>query len=370
MHPELSFREFETSKYVRQILQQAGISFQEGIVQTGIVAKIHGQKEGHKIIALRADLDALPIDELNDIPYKSVNKGIMHACGHDAHAASLIGTAMILNRMKEDFGGLIMLIFQPGEEKAPGGAKLMLEEGIFDEVKPDLILAQHVMPSLPAGTVGFCPGAYMASSDEIYLTVKGHGGHAAMPHKITDNVLVVSHIIVALQQIVSRNADPFSPTVLSFGKIIADGAVNVIPSEVTVEGTFRTMNDTWRKDAHQQMIRLAQSIATGMGAECDFKIVEGYPVLHNDPDSTNLSRAFAREFLDDAGIVDLESRMTAEDFAFYGRQVPATFYRLGTSNPAKGISAELHTPYFNIDEDVLETGMGLMAYLALRHLQE
>lgn len=370
MHPELSYMEFETSKYVGQMLDRAGIFNRKGIVKTGILAKITGQMEGNRIIALRADLDALPVEEINDKPYRSVNKGIMHACGHDAHAASLIGTAMILDRLKASFGGTIIFIFQPGEEKAPGGAKLMLDEGIFDEAKPDLILAQHVMPSLPSGITGFYPGAYMASSDELYLTIKGRGGHAAMPHKITDTVLVAAHIIVSLQQIVSRHADPFSPTVLSFGKIKADGAVNVIPSEVTIEGTFRTMDDRWRKEAHQQMIKIAQSVATGMGATCELNIVEGYPVLYNDPDTTNQSENFAREFLGEDDVVNLEPRMTAEDFAFYGRLIPATFYRLGISNPGKGIEAELHSPYFDIDEDALETGMGLMAYLAIRHLQD
>lgn len=369
MHPELSFMEFETSKYIGQILDRSGISYRAGIAKTGIMAKIPGQMEGHRIIALRADLDALPIEEMNDKAYRSVNKGIMHACGHDAHSASLIGTAMILDKLKASFGGAVIFIFQPGEEKAPGGAKLMLEEGIFDEVKPDIILAQHVMPSLPSGITGFCPGAYLASSDEIYITIKGQGGHAAMPHKITDNLLVAAHIIVALQQIVSRKADPFSPTVLSFGKIKADGAVNVIPSEVIIEGTFRTMDDKWRKEAHEQMIKIAQSIASGMGATCELNIVEGYPVLYNDPDTTNLSKDYAREFLGEDHVVNLEPRMTAEDFAFYARLIPATFYRLGVSSPEKDISAELHSPYFDIDEDALETGMGLMAFLALRHLQ-
>lgn len=369
MHPELSYLERETSEYISKILDRAGIVHKTGFVETGILAKISGQLEGQRIVALRADLDALPIAEMNDKAYRSVKQGIMHACGHDAHCASLIGTAMILDKLKKTFGGTILLIFQPGEEKAPGGAKLMLKEGIFNDLKPDLILAQHVMPSMISGTAGFCSGTYMASSDEIYMTIKGRGGHAAMPHQITDTVLAASQIIVALQQVVSRNADPFSPTVLSFGKIRADGAVNVIPSEVSVEGTFRTMNDQWRKEAHQQMIKIAQSIATGMGATCEFNIVEGYPVLYNDPEITDLSKEYACAFLNDHKVMDLEPRMTAEDFAFFAQQIPATFYRLGIANAEKGISAELHSPFFDIDEDALETGMGLMAYLAVRHLQ-
>jgi amidohydrolase len=368
MHPELSYLEKETSEYISQILDKAGIVYRKGIVKTGILAKISGQLEGKKVVALRAELDALPIEEMNDIAYKSVNQGIMHACGHDAHSASLIGTAMILDKLKHRFGGTIILVFQPGEEKAPGGAKLMLDQGIFNDVKPDLILAQHAMPSMASGTAGFCQGTYMASSDELYITIKGRGGHAAMPHQITDTVLAASQIIVALQQIVSRNADPFSPTVLSFGKIRADGAVNVIPSEVFLEGTFRTMNDRWKKEAHRQMKKIAQSIATGMGATCEFNIVEGYPVLYNDPGITALSKEHACKFLGDKKVLNLEPRMTAEDFAFFAQQIPATFYRLGVSNAKKGISADLHSPFFDIDEEALETGMGLMAYLAVRHL--
>jgi len=328
MHPELSYLERETSQYISHILDKAGIPHQKGIVKTGILAKISGQLEGKKAIALRAELDALPIEEINDKSYKSVNRGIMHACGHDAHSASLIGTAMILDQLKHRFGGTIILIFQPGEEKAPGGAKLMLEEGIFNDLKPDLILAQHAMPSMASGTVGFCQGTYMASSDELYITIKGHGGHAAMPHQITDTVLAASQIIVALQQIVSRNADPFSPTVLSIGKIRAEGAVNVIPSEVFMEGTFRTMNDQWKKEAHRQMKKITQSIATGMGATCEFNIVEGYPVLYNDPEMTALSKEYACKFLGEKKVLNLEPRMTAEDFAFFAQQIPATFYRL------------------------------------------
>jgi len=370
MHPELSYLERETSEYISQILDKAGIVHLKGIVKTGILAKITGQLEGKKAVALRAELDALPIEEMNDKAYKSVNRGIMHACGHDAHSASLIGTAMILDQLKHSFGGTIILIFQPGEEKAPGGAKLLLEEGIFNDIKPDLILAQHAMPSMASGTIGFCQGTYMASSDELYITIKGRGGHAAMPHQITDTVLAASQIIVALQQIVSRNADPFSPTVLSFGKVRADGAVNVIPSEVFLEGTFRTMNERWKKEAHRQMKKIAQSIATGMGATCEFNIVEGYPVLHNDPEITVLSKEYACKFLGDKKVLNLDPRMTAEDFAFFAQQIPATFYRLGVSNAKKGITADLHTPFFDIDEEALETGMGLMAYLAFSHLQE
>jgi amidohydrolase len=369
MHPELSFMESETSAFISERLDSTGISFKSGIAKTGIVALIQGQQAGKKIVALRADMDALPIEELNTASYKSLNPGIMHACGHDAHSASLLGTAMILDKMKKAFGGTVMLIFQPGEEKAPGGAMLMLNEGIFDPIRPDLILAQHVMPSLNCGMAGFASGAIMASSDEIYITIRGKGGHAALPDRVNDTVLSAAQLIISLQQIVSRYANPFSPTVLSFGKVIADGAVNVIPSEVRIEGTLRTMDEKWRKKAIDKMSQMAQSVAESMGTTCELNIMGGYPVLNNDPDVTNESMTFASEFLGSDQITRLDPRMTAEDFAFYAQIIPASFYRLGTANPEKGITSDLHTPYFDIDENALKTGMGLMAYLAIRHLQ-
>jgi amidohydrolase len=369
MHPELSFMEAETSAFISDRLDSAGISYKSGIAKTGIVAFIQGLQPGKKVIALRADMDALPIEELNTASYKSLNPGIMHACGHDAHTASLIGTAMILEKIKEAFGGAVMFIFQPGEEKAPGGAALMLNEGIFDPIRPDIILAQHVMPTMNCGMAGFASGPYMASSDEIYITIRGKGGHAAMPDRINDTVLSAAQVIISLQQIVSRHANPYSPTVLSFGKVIADGAVNVIPSEVRIEGTLRTMDEKWRKKALDKIAQLAKSIAESMGTTCELDTIGGYPVLNNDPDITNQSMTFASEFLGRDQVTRLDPRMTAEDFAFYANLVPASFYRLGTANPEKGITSDLHTPYFDIDENALKTGMGLMAYLSIRHLQ-
>jgi amidohydrolase len=369
MNPELSFMETGTSAYICDKLKSAGIVFKAGIAKTGIVATIKGNQPGNKVIALRADMDALPIEELNNTSYKSVNPGVMHACGHDAHSASLIGTAIILEKLKESFGGTIMLIFQPGEEKAPGGATLMLNEGIFESIRPNLILAQHVMPSMKSGTAGFRPGAIMASSDEIYITIRGKGGHAATPNRVNDTVLAASQVIISLQQVVSRHANPFSPTVLSFGKVIANGAVNVIPSEVRIEGTLRTMDEKWRKKAIEKITHISQSVAGSMGTTCDLNIAGGYPVLKNDPEVTSRSMNFASEFLGKDQIATLDPRMTAEDFAFYANIIPATFYRLGTADPEKEISSDLHTPNFDIDENSLKTGMGLMAYMAIRHLQ-
>jgi amidohydrolase len=327
-HPELSFHEYKTAEYICEVIGKENIAYRQGIAGTGILADIEGQGNG-KIVGLRADMDALPIQEENTVDYRSVNDGKMHACGHDVHTACLIGAARILNELKDQFPGKVKLIFQPAEEKAPGGARLMLKENLFGEEKPDLMIAQHVYPVMYTGRIGFKAGKYMASSDEIYIRIRGKGGHAAMPHQITDNVLIASHILVALQQIVSRHAEASTPTVLSIGKMVANGAVNVIPPEVSMEGTFRTMDEKWRKKAHSRMINMAQSIAEGMGASCEFEIVEGYPVLRNDPGITAKSIEFARTYLGKDYVDELDIRMTAEDFAFFAQEYPSVLYRLG-----------------------------------------
>lgn len=368
-HPELSFHEFKTSEYICEVLGKENIPFRQGIAGTGILADIEGRGSG-KIIGLRADMDALPIQEENTVDYRSVNDGKMHACGHDVHTACLIGAARILNELKHQFPGKVKLVFQPAEEKAPGGARLMLKENLFGEEKPDLMIAQHVYPVMYTGRIGFKAGKYMASSDEIYIKVRGKGGHAAMPHQITDSVLIASYILVALQQIVSRHAQASTPTVLSIGKMVANGAVNVIPSEVSMEGTFRTMDEKWRKEAHSRMINMAQSIADSMGASCEFEIVEGYPVLYNDPGITAKSIDFARTYLGNDYVDDLDIRMTAEDFAFFAQEYPSVLYRLGVRKSEQAQPFELHTPHFNIDEEAIKTGTGTLAWLALSHLKE
>jgi amidohydrolase len=367
-YPELSFQEHETSEFIASVLEKEGIPYRKGIAGTGILAEVKGSSPG-KIIALRADMDALPIQEENEVEYKSRNQGKMHACGHDVHSASLIGTALILKKLSGKFPGKVKLVFQPGEEKAPGGARLMLEENLFGKEEPALMIAQHVYPGLYTGTAGFREGKYMASSDEIYITLKGKGGHAAMPHRTTDSVLIASHILVALQQIVSRYAEASTPTVLSFGRLIADGAVNVIPPEVRMEGTFRTMNEEWRHTAHRRMMNMAQSIAESMGAGCEFRIVEGYPSLINDPAITRKSKEFASAYLGKDSVADLDIRMTAEDFAFFARKYPSVLYRLGVREKNSPAPRELHTPTFNIDEEALKTGMGTMAWIAISHLK-
>ena len=359
MHPELSFREVETNAYIA-----AG-----KVAGTGLIGYIRGKNPEKKMIALRADMDALPIQETNEVPYKSTRPGVMHACGHDVHTSCLLGAAGILQSLRDEFEGTVRLIFQPGEEKLPGGASLMIKEGALQNPVPAGILGQHVMPFIETGKVGFRSGVYMASTDELYVTVKGKGGHGAMPHLNTDPVLITAHLLVALQQIVSRNANPIMPSVLSFGKVTANGATNVIPDEVTLEGTFRTLDEKWREEAHQKMKHLAETLAVSMGGKCEFRIEKGYPVLINEEKLTASARKHAVDYLGSHHVVDLDIWMAAEDFSFYSHQVPACFYRLGVRNEAKGITSSVHTPTFNIDEDALLTGMGLMAYLAVKELE-
>ncbi|MBB6237695.1 amidohydrolase [Pedobacter sp. AK013] len=366
-NPELSFKEFETSLFIKDKLKKWGIEYTD-CANTGVVGLIKGNQPSDKVIALRADMDALPIHEANDKPYRSKNHGVMHACGHDVHTSSLLGTAHILNQMKDDFGGTIKLIFQPAEELLPGGASIMIKEGVLENPKPHHIVGQHVMPLIDAGKVGFRLGIYMASTDELYVTVTGKGGHGAQPHQNIDPVLIASHIIIALQQIVSRNADPRIPSVLSFGKVTANGATNIIPNEVKIEGTFRTLDENWRDEAHKRMKKMAEGIAESMGGSCDFDIHRGYPFLINEEKLTANARTFAEEFLGKENVVDLDIWMAAEDFSFYSQVTDACFYRLGTGNAAKDTQYSVHTPKFDIDEDALKISTGLMAYIALKQL--
>ncbi|MGN6542694.1 MAG: M20 metallopeptidase family protein [Ginsengibacter sp.] len=366
-NPELSFYEFETRDYIASRLKEMGIEFQR-MADTGLVALIKGDLPSNKVVALRADIDALPITEANDVSYKSKKAGVMHACGHDAHTSSLLGTAKILLQLKKEFGGTVKLIFQPAEEKYPGGASKMIQEGVLENPKAAAVIGQHVMPELETGKVGFRAGKYMASNDELYVTVRGKGGHGAQPHQNIDPVLIAAHIIIALQQIVSRMANPNCPSVLSFGKVIANGAVNVIPDEVNLEGTFRTVDQAWRKKAHQQMKKIAEGIAKCMNGTCTFNIVKGYPVLTNEERLTKNLQKFSIEYLGKENVLDLEITMAAEDFAYYSQVSDSCFYRLGTGNKTAGITSSLHTPTFNVDENSLRISSGLMAYLALRQL--
>lgn len=367
-HPELSFKEFETANYVAAQLRKLGIEPKEGVAGTGLTALIKGKNPEVRTVALRADMDALPITEQNDVPYKSKNIGVMHACGHDVHTSCLLGAARILSQLTSQFEGTVKLIFQPGEEKNPGGASLMIKDGALENPKPNSMLGQHVMPYIPTGKVGFREGQYMASADEVYLTVKGKGGHAALPDKVIDPILIASHIIVALQQVVSRNADPKQPTVLSFGQIEGGHAQNIIPEEVKVGGTFRALNEKWRFEAHKRIRSIAEGLAEAMGGSCNVLIDVGYPYLTNNPETTQVARVAATSYLGEENIVDLDLWMGAEDFAYYSHVVPSCFYRLGTGNPDKGTTLGVHTPKFDIDEDAIEIGIGLMAWLALTQL--
>ena len=366
-NPELSFHEYETCAYVAQKLDELGIEYKK-MANTGLVALIKGAKQSDAVVALRADMDALPIVEANDVVYKSKNPGVMHACGHDVHTSSLLGTAKILTELKNEFGGTVKLIFQPAEEKLPGGANMMIKEGVLENPKPDAVLGQHVMPLIESGKVGFRSGKYMASTDEIYVTVHGKGGHGAQPQQNIDPVLITSHIIIALQQIISRVADPKTPSVLSFGKVIANGATNVIPNEVYLEGTFRTMDEDWRAKAHEKMKKMAEGIAEAMGGSCDFNIVRGYPFLINEEVLTADARTYAEDYLGKENVLDLDIWMAAEDFAYYSQVSDACFYRLGTGNVSRGITSSVHTPTFDVDEDSLRLSTGLMTYISLKQL--
>ncbi len=368
-NPELSFQEFETQKLVENYLQnKLGLKTQR-LANTGVVALIEGKNPQKKVVGLRADMDALPIVEVNDgRPYRSKNEGVMHACGHDVHTTSLLGAATILNELRNEFEGTIKLVFQPGEEKLPGGASLMIADGVLNDPKVDVMIGQHVMPLLNTGKIGIRKGLYMASTDELYVTVKGKGGHGAIPNLAVDSVLIAAHIVVALQQIVSRNANPAMHSVLSFGKVIAQGATNVLPDEVKMEGTFRTMDETWREEAHKRMIKMAQGIAESMGGSVDFEIKRGYPFLKNDELISKICREAAEEYVGKEQVKPLDIWMAAEDFAYYSQEVPSCFYRLGTRNEEKGTGVSVHNAKFDVDEDAIEQGAGLFAYMAIKHL--
>ena len=361
-NPELSYQEFETSAFVQQKLREFGIPF-EVKATTGVVGLIKGKNADAKIIALRADMDALPITEENDVEYKSKNLGVMHACGHDVHTTCLLGAAKILNELKDDWEGTVKLIFQPGEEKNPGGASLLIAEGVLENPKPEKIFALHVHPGLEVGKLSFRNGMVMASADEIYITIKSKGGHAAAPQFTADTILIASHLIISLQQIVSRNNSPFNPSVLSITSFQGGNTTNVIPSEVKLMGTFRAMNEEWRFKAHELIKKQTTELVHAMGAEATIHIDVGYPFVLNDEALGNATRKKAGEYLGDENVEETELRMGAEDFAYYSHQIPACFFRLGAGNKAKGISSGVHTPTFNIDEEAIEIGIGMMAWL-------
>jgi amidohydrolase len=363
-HPELSYQEFETSKFVQAKLSSWNIPFSVKAT-TGVVGLIRGKNPGSRCIALRGDMDALPITEQNNVEYKSVNEGVMHACGHDVHTTCLLGAAKILNELKDEFEGTIKLIFQPGEEKNPGGASLMIKDGVLDDPKPQGIIGLHVNPGLEVGKLSFRKGRVMASADEIYITIKGKGGHAAAPHLTADTILIASHLIVSLQQIISRNNSPTTPSVLSICSFQGGHTTNVIPSEVKLMGTFRAMDEGWRRKAHQLITKHATELVHAMGAEIDLHIDVGYPCVDNDDALTDKSWCLAEEYMAKENVEETEVRMGAEDFGYYTQLIPGCFFRLGVRNEARGIIHNVHTPLFDIDERAIETGMGIMAWLGV-----
>lgn len=366
-HPELSFEEHETSAFVKKQLDSLGIPW-TAVANTGVLATIAGRLASDSVIALRADMDALPIQELNKVPYASQRPNVMHACGHDFHTSSLLGTARILQSMRDQFKGTVKLFFQPGEEVIPGGASHMIRDGVLENPRVQAVIGQHAMPRIEVGKIGIRKGKHMASMDSLFVRIMGRGGHGAQPHLNVDPVVIASHIIIALQQIVSRMARPGDPTVLSFGKVVANGAINVIPDEVFMEGTFRAMNETWRDEAHRRMVKMAEDIAEGMGARCEFRIQRGYPFLVNEEKLTEAVRGYAVDYLGAENVLEEDIWMAAEDFAYYSQAADACFYLCGVGNVKRGIQSSLHTPTFDIDEQALAVSTGLMAYVALRRL--
>ena len=364
-HPELSFEEHETMAFVSGKLHEWGIAHETGVTGTGIVAHVHGRNPEQRIVALRADMDALPIQELNDTEYRSKVEGVMHACGHDVHTTNLLGAIQLLHLTSDQWEGTVRCIFQPGEECIPGGARAMVDAGVLTNPVPSGILGQHVYPQLPAGHVGVRPGPYMASADEIHLTVHGQGGHAALPHLCKDPVLATASILVAAQQLVSRHANPSQPTLLSFGKVEAHGATNIIPNSVNVQGTFRAMDETWRFEAHGLLRNLIEQVASAHGCTVDLDIRVGYPHVNNHVELTQRFKELAIEYVGSDRVHDLDIRMTGEDFSHFANAIPGCFYRLGTASPNSDLGKSgLHTPHFDVDEDSLKLGAGLMAYAA------
>lgn len=361
-HPELSYQEHATSAFIQQKLQSFGIPYTVKAT-TGVVGLIEGKNPQSRVIALRGDMDALPIREENDVPYRSVNEGVMHACGHDVHTTCLLGAAKILSELKGEWEGTVKLIFQPGEEKNPGGASLMIKDGVLENPRPQGIIGLHVHPGLDNGFLSFRKGRVMASADELYFTIRSKGGHAAAPHLTADTILIASQLIVSLQQIISRNNNPLSPSVLSICSFQGGHTTNVIPSEVKLMGTFRAMDEEWRFKAHELIRKQTIGLVEAMGAEVDLHIDVGYPTVDNDPELTGRAWDQAKAYLGDAQVLETEMRMGAEDFGYYTQVIPGCFYRLGVRNEAKGIVHNVHTPRFDVDERSIETGMGMMAWL-------
>lgn len=367
-NPELSFAEYETSEYISKQLSEIGIHQQQIIAETGIVALIEGREPERCCIALRADMDGLPIQELNVTGYRSKKPGVMHACGHDVHSACLLGVAQVLYALKDQLTGTIKLIFQPGEEQHPGGASLLIDAGVLDNPKPAAILALHVYPHLPVGTAGFRAGQYMASADEINITIHGKGGHAALPHQTIDPIAIAAQLITTLQQVISRRNNPLTPSVLSFGKIAGGTVNNVISDRVEILGTFRTMDEQWRYEAHRLIKEITHQTCAALGATAEVVIPVGYPSLFNDPNLTQQAIQWAGAYLGAEHVHHLDLRMAAEDFSYYTRHIPGCFFRIGTNDNNERFTLPVHNARFDIEEDAMRVGVGLMAWIATQAL--
>ncbi|MFI5264535.1 MAG: M20 family metallopeptidase [Candidatus Kapaibacterium sp.] len=366
-NPELAFEEHETGKLVAATLEKSGVSVKTGVAKTGIIGSLKGKGNG-KVVALRSDMDALPIHEATGLPFASKNQGKMHACGHDAHTAIGLGAAMILSELKDELNGEVRFLFQPSEERNPGGAPFMIEDGALDGV--DEIYGLHVIAQHDAGTLGFCEGEMMASADELYITIKGRSGHGARPHFAIDPIVTGAQVILGLQTLVSRNLDPFHQGVITIGSIHGGFAPNIIPEDVKLVGTLRSMTKEWRDYAHKRVKEITEGICAAAGATCDVLIDKGYPVLRNEPMKTFFAEECARELFGNDRVFKAERLMGAEDFAYYLEKVPGTFYRLGIRNLKQGITADIHNDHFTIDENALKTGIAMQAYLAVKALEQ
>lgn len=369
-NPELAFEEYETSALVERTLAELNIEARTGVAKTGVVGLLRGGKANgdSKCVALRGDMDALPIQEETGLPFASRNPGKMHACGHDSHTTMTLGAAMILSELRDELPGAVKFILQPSEEKLPGGASVMIADGALDDPKVDAIFGQHVAPMVPAGACGFIPGNMFASADEIYITIRGRGGHAASPHLTIDPIVAASEVVIALQKIVSRMIDPFRPGVLTIGSIHGGSATNIIPDEVKIEATLRAMDEKWRRATHKRIDEIIRGVCLGNGAEYDLDIRVGYPALYNDPEATRFAQQAARDLLGPQGVFDAPPMMGAEDFAYYLEKIPGTFWWIGAGSAEQGCMGSLHNPKFSIHESILPVGSALMAWTAYRYL--
>ena len=371
LHPELSYEEVRTTALITDYLLGLGITPEPPLLETGVIALIRGEHKSSrgKVVALRADIDALPLNEENLHGFCSLESGKMHACGHDMHTAMLLGAAKILSQMKDELAGDVLLIFQPAEEKAPGGAKPFLDAGLFRTFNPSVIIGQHCFPNVETGKVALCKGSFMAATDELYFTVTGQGGHASAPQKAADPVLAAAHIITAVQHLVSRVVPPHEPAVVSIASIHGGNAPNVIPRQVTMSGTMRTMNEDVRSVVQEKLRQTVEHVARGLGVEAEVEIRKGYPVLFNDLAVTDHAEVICSEYLGKENVLESEPLMTAEDFAYYLQECPGTFWQIGTGTLQQEKNNTLHSPTFNPAEHALEIGSGLFAYTALRLLQ-